>query len=61
MAKRWANYGLPENGFMKNAVILSEVQEILQESQGNHDSRQREEYNMSKVEILALESNSLYV
>jgi len=40
---------------MKNAVILSKVQEILRESQENHDSRQRKEYNMSKVEILALE------
>lgn len=46
---------------MKNAVILSKVQEILQASQGNLDTRQREEYNMSKVELLALDPNKWLV
>lgn len=46
---------------MKNAVILSKVQEILQVSQGNLDTRQREEYNMSKAELLALEPNKWLV
>lgn len=46
---------------MKNAVILSKYREILQVSQGNLDTRQREEYNMSKAELLALEANKWLV
>lgn len=37
-------------------MILSQVQEILLESQGNHYSRQKED-TASKVELLVLEAN----
>lgn len=43
---------------MKDAVILTEVQEIPLQSQGSHYSRQRE-VNISMVKILALEAEKM--